>query len=228
MSRVRRRFPVFPIAILILIGCHGCASGREIDAREHGALMPVLRARWDMRAGEAPADGRYSFRPGLEAEYTDVRGHDHSDVLPLNLDAAGDFSFHVTQTSLLFEPEMNWRHLRWTPIVGPTYCDLGAEDANGTVHSASAGVTFGLGVAWTGWSWLEPYARFSQSLGVEFVSNRYEVGVGARVAPAATLLLAWSRQASRFEELDGDWLFFGVDRATVRADGIQIGLSIRF
>ncbi|MFO1078133.1 MAG: hypothetical protein U1E73_10475 [Planctomycetota bacterium] len=207
------------LALGFLIACHGCVAGDEIQTSEHRSILPALRVRWDMRAGDPPGDGRFAYRPGVEFECTDLRGDD---------DGGGDFAFRVTQASLLFEPELLWHNVRATPIVGLTYNSFAAEESSVHVGSDSAGLAAGVGIAWTGWDWLEPYLRYTEGIGAEFSSNRFEVGLGVPVAPRTSLQVAWSRQAATADDLRGGWFLPATDTATVRADGVAIGIAFRF
>lgn len=201
---------------LLSVALLGCASGTEIRGGDHGLILPALRARWDLRA-PPPVDDptRFRFTPAVEAELAQAKGG--RDAL----------SYRVVSGQVVFEPAMRWQQVRVAPLLGLAYDDIRAAESGQSTGVASLGAALGVEASWCGWSWAEPYVRFADAVGPDFETRRFEAGLEFPIAPPAHFQIAYCRQTSDAYD-GGGWFALIQDRATVLAEGVHLGLALRF
>lgn len=213
-----------PVALVALTGCN---FGTQFRGTDRGALMPSARIQWSPWQSDSRKDGPpVQYRSTFEAGVTRVKGDFDQDGAPADLADVVDYEAALGHA--VFAPQLTWRGVRLSPRIGPAYGEVEVEvaETSARVSEAGLGVMLGVEASWLGWSWCEPYVRYTQTYGIEWAVDRFEAGVDLRVTDEIGFQIAYARQNSDVDEFV---LFaYARDSARIETEGIHIGLSLRF
>ncbi|MFT4513511.1 MAG: hypothetical protein ACI89X_001120 [Planctomycetota bacterium] len=210
---------VASIAVLVaLLALTGCNFGNQFRGTDRGALMPSARVQWSPRQRDSRKDGqRVQYRSTFEAGVTRVKGDfDQEGLRP---------DYEATLGHAVFAPELTWGGVRLSPRIGPAYGEIEVAEMSARASESGVGAMVGVEASWQGWSWCEPYVRYTDTRSIDWRVGRFEVGVDLRASDEVGFQIAYARQTS---EIDDATLFGIGDSARIETEGIHIGLSLRF
>ena len=201
-----------------LVALTGCSYGEQFRGTDRSALMSSARVQWSGRErGPLEDTQRVRYRSTFEAGMTYTEGDfDQEGLRP---------DYAVSLGHAVFAPEFTYGGARLSPRVGPAYGDVEVTATNSGASETGLGVMFGVEGSWQGWSWCEPYVRYTNSNGFDWRVGRFEVGVDLRVTDEVGFQVAYGRQTSEIDEVS--WFLVG-DSARIETEGVHLGLSLRF
>jgi hypothetical protein len=203
------------LALAALSALAACNTGDPIRGSDNDAFVAGGRARFARREREAPVDParehRVRYRPTLEIGADYVAGD-----FP---QTAADGEYRVSTAYGAFAPELAWRQLCFTPMVGVGYGDAVIRTPTLRSEAEDLGVYFGVEVSMRALEWMQPYARLATISSVELGLSQFEVGVDLRPMREVGVQVAYARRTTEID-LAND--------SRIDSDGLYVGLSLRF
>ena len=201
-----------------LLALTGCTFGNHFRGTDRGALMPSARIQWSPRQSDSRKDGPpVQYRSTFEAGVTRVEGDFVQDGLRPD--------YMATLGHAVFAPELTWGGVRLSPRIGLALGEIEVAEMSARASESGVGAMVGVEASWQGWSWCEPYVRYTDTRSIDWRVGRFEVGVDLRASDEVGFQIAYARQTSEIV----DATLFGIgDSAHIETEGIHIGLSLRF